>query len=316
MQAKNRKQLKEIAKLRRAHRNLNLNEILIEEELPLPDDSASMGESQQEDTKAVIYVYTDNGHPQMEDIIPESSKFALELADRIQHQHSSNLQQRSKRFSPAKRPGNRKKNRKQRRKTKKNRNNRTLDNRTENGIYTIEISTNRDEVEGTSTESFDQEDPFAVSPSSKKKKRTKNQGKNKQRGNKQQTSRKDYEKETLKVNVQTSIEDHVDFERISCRREDFYIDFEKVGWGDWILYPKRYNAYRCVGECSTVARGDASITNHAYMQSFIATHRLGSVPQPCCVPTRLKSMSIMYHEDGVVKQRDHEEMVVEECGCR
>nr|NP_001072000.1 transforming growth factor beta superfamily signaling ligand precursor [Ciona intestinalis]BAE06590.1 transforming growth factor beta superfamily signaling ligand [Ciona intestinalis] len=102
-----------------------------------------------------------------------------------------------------------------------------------------------------------------------------------------------------------------------CRKVSFEIDFEKIGWGSWIVYPKKYNAYRCEGQCRTPMRSDSKPTNHAYMQSIIATKRPDlHIPQPCCVPTKLKPLSILYYEDGEVKQRDHEDMVVDECGCR
>ncbi|CAK8686214.1 unnamed protein product [Clavelina lepadiformis] len=103
-----------------------------------------------------------------------------------------------------------------------------------------------------------------------------------------------------------------------CRRVDFEIDFEAIGWGDWIVYPKRYNAFRCEGQCKhPVSQEQGRPSNHAYMQSLLSSHdpTLG-IPQPCCVPTALKSLSILYYEDGYVKQRDHEDMTVAECGCR
>ncbi|KAG7279495.1 hypothetical protein CRUP_035881 [Coryphaenoides rupestris] len=71
-----------------------------------------------------------------------------------------------------------------------------------------------------------------------------------------------------------------------CRRVDMWVDFEQIGWDEWIVHPKRYNAYRCEGECPTPLDESFQPTNHAYMQS-----------------------------DDVVL-RHHEDMIVEECGCR
>ena len=41
-----------------------------------------------------------------------------------------------------------------------------------------------------------------------------------------------------------------------CCLYDLMIDFEKVGW-EFVIAPKRYNAYICSGECTTgqVIRG-------------------------------------------------------------
>lgn len=55
-------------------------------------------------------------------------------------------------------------------------------------------------------------------------------------------------------------------QRPLCRRVDMWVDFEHIGWDEWIVYPKRYNAYRCEGECPTPLDESFQPTNHAYMQ--------------------------------------------------
>lgn len=51
-----------------------------------------------------------------------------------------------------------------------------------------------------------------------------------------------------------------------CRRVDMWVDFEQIGWDEWIVHPKRYNAFRCEGQCPTPLDETFSPTNHAYMQ--------------------------------------------------
>lgn len=51
-----------------------------------------------------------------------------------------------------------------------------------------------------------------------------------------------------------------------CRRVDMWVDFDHIGWDEWIVHPKRYNAYRCEGECPTPLDESFLPTNHAYMQ--------------------------------------------------
>lgn len=51
-----------------------------------------------------------------------------------------------------------------------------------------------------------------------------------------------------------------------CRRVDMWVDFDQIGWDQWIVHPKRYNAYRCEGECPSPLDESFKPTNHAYMQ--------------------------------------------------
>lgn len=55
-------------------------------------------------------------------------------------------------------------------------------------------------------------------------------------------------------------------EKSLCRRVDLHVDFNQIGWGSWIIFPKRYNAYRCEGTCPSPLGEDLNPTNHAYMQ--------------------------------------------------
>ena len=100
-----------------------------------------------------------------------------------------------------------------------------------------------------------------------------------------------------------------------CKRYDFMIDFDAVGWGDHVIYPKRFNAYHCQGRCPSPIEESYNPTNHAILQS-IARLSNKHIPSPCCIPTKLRPVSMLYYENREIVLRHHEDMVAENCGCR
>ncbi|TWW81944.1 nodal-related 2 [Takifugu flavidus] len=101
-----------------------------------------------------------------------------------------------------------------------------------------------------------------------------------------------------------------------CRRVDLRVDFNKIGWGSWIIFPKKYNAYRCEGSCPGPLGEDLNPTNHAYMQSLLKHYHPERVTSPCCAPTKMSPLSMLYYENGEMLLRHHEDMIVDECGCQ
>ncbi|KAK5850975.1 hypothetical protein PBY51_001803 [Eleginops maclovinus] len=105
-------------------------------------------------------------------------------------------------------------------------------------------------------------------------------------------------------------------EKSLCRRVEMHVDFNQIGWGSWIVFPKRYNAYRCEGPCPGPLGEHLNPTNHAYMQSLLKHYHPDRVGSPCCAPTKMSPLSMLYYENGEMLLRHHEEMIVDECGCQ
>ncbi|XP_040271842.1 nodal homolog 2-A-like [Bufo bufo] len=100
-----------------------------------------------------------------------------------------------------------------------------------------------------------------------------------------------------------------------CRRVDMIVDFEKIGWGDQIIYPKKVNAYRCEGACPTPLSEIFNPTNHAYFKSLLKLYNPDTVGCSSCIPVKMSPLSMLIYEGGKVVLKHHEDMSVEECGC-
>ncbi|XP_042866558.1 bone morphogenetic protein 2-like isoform X2 [Penaeus japonicus] len=102
-----------------------------------------------------------------------------------------------------------------------------------------------------------------------------------------------------------------------CKRHNMFVDFRKVGWDDWIVAPSGYDAYFCMGDCPFPLNDHMNATNHAVVQTLVNSRYPDRVPKACCVPTELSPISMLYLDDDerfVLK--NHQDMVVEACGCR
>ncbi|KAM9313290.1 nodal homolog 2-A-like [Gastrophryne carolinensis] len=100
-----------------------------------------------------------------------------------------------------------------------------------------------------------------------------------------------------------------------CRRVDMIVDFEKLGWGEVVIYPKKFNAYRCEGACPIPLSETFKPTNHAYLTSLMKLYNSEKVECSSCVPVKTRPLSMLMYEDGDVVMKHHEDMIVEECGC-
>lgn len=100
-----------------------------------------------------------------------------------------------------------------------------------------------------------------------------------------------------------------------CRIIPLSINFDELGWSNWIIAPQKYLANYCAGDCSFPIGEIQDPTNHAIIQSIYHGARL-NVPRSCCAPRKLESMPILYQVDGGVLMKVYDDMVVKSCGCQ
>lgn len=102
-----------------------------------------------------------------------------------------------------------------------------------------------------------------------------------------------------------------------CQRRPLFVDFQDVGWSDWIVAPQGYEAYYCQGDCPFPLADHLNSTNHAIVQTLVNSVNPASVPKACCVPTQLSSISMLYLDDlNNLVLKYYQEMSVVACGCR
>ncbi|KAJ8975828.1 hypothetical protein NQ317_003864 [Molorchus minor] len=104
--------------------------------------------------------------------------------------------------------------------------------------------------------------------------------------------------------------------RRSCTIEALYISFKDLKWQDWIIAPEGYAAYYCVGECNFPLNAHMNATNHAIVQTLVHLMNPWRFPKPCCAPTKLNPISVLYFlDDQNVVLKKYKKMVVKSCGC-
>ncbi|XP_010880161.1 bone morphogenetic protein 7-like [Esox lucius] len=101
-----------------------------------------------------------------------------------------------------------------------------------------------------------------------------------------------------------------------CKKHELYVSFRDLGWQDWIIAPEGYAAYYCQGECAFPLNSYMNATNHAIVQTLVHFINPETVPKPCCAPTQLHGISVLYFDDSSnVILKKYRNMVVRACGC-
>ena len=101
-----------------------------------------------------------------------------------------------------------------------------------------------------------------------------------------------------------------------CARYSMFVDFKVIGWEEWIIAPRGYDAHLCYGECSLPFVKESNSSNHVTTQSLTNKVKSDIVPPPCCVPTEFAPITMIYKEGNTSILKIYEDMIVTSCGCR
>lgn len=100
-----------------------------------------------------------------------------------------------------------------------------------------------------------------------------------------------------------------------CHFEPMEINFHQIGYVK-AINPRRYAAGKCVGTCEFPFAG-MDTTRHAIFQGLMNLKSPNQHSKPCCVPTKLGPISMLYEEEKIITfDIEYEGMKVLECGCR
>ncbi|XP_056447679.1 bone morphogenetic protein 3 [Gadus chalcogrammus] len=104
----------------------------------------------------------------------------------------------------------------------------------------------------------------------------------------------------------------------NCARRYLKVDFADIGWSEWIISPKSFDAYFCSGSCQFPMPKGLKPSNHATIQSIVrAVGVVPGIPEPCCVPEKMSPLSILFFDqDKNVVLKVYPNMTVDSCACR
>ncbi|OAF71736.1 Activator of meiotic APC/C protein 1 [Intoshia linei] len=101
-----------------------------------------------------------------------------------------------------------------------------------------------------------------------------------------------------------------------CELHYINVNFYEIGW-HWIVDPPSYQSNYCQGMCNYPLPQKTNNSNHAMVQVLQHALRPNLIPAPCCVPTKLKPIDILYMDPYYrVMLKRFDEMIVTKCGCQ
>jgi len=102
-----------------------------------------------------------------------------------------------------------------------------------------------------------------------------------------------------------------------CRLRTLYIDFNDIGWGDFILAPLGFPANYCDGVCSFPLDVSFNPSNHATVQTLVHLIDKNKTSEALCAPISMGTpLTFLLLADNRVIIKKFSEMTVIKCGCQ
>ncbi|XP_028825582.1 growth/differentiation factor 10 [Denticeps clupeoides] len=103
-----------------------------------------------------------------------------------------------------------------------------------------------------------------------------------------------------------------------CARRYLRVDFADIGWSEWVLAPKAFDAFYCAGACGFPIPKVVRPSNHATIQSIVkAVGIVPGIPEPCCVPDKMSALPVLFLDTSKsIVLKVYPNMSVDTCACR
>lgn len=102
-----------------------------------------------------------------------------------------------------------------------------------------------------------------------------------------------------------------------CGLKPLEVHLREVGWGKTVISPVTYQANYCHGSCTFPLSQAENPSNHATVLSILKRKQTIDLPEPCCVPKKMDSLTLLFFDsDGSVVLKTYPQMSVKSCGCR
>lgn len=107
-------------------------------------------------------------------------------------------------------------------------------------------------------------------------------------------------------------------DELICQKRRMVVSFEEIGWGDWIISPKTFDASFCSGDCPHPLKKKLQSSNHATIQGLVQSLGLRKgIPGLCCVPEVLLPISLLYYDENKnIVLKSYPNMSIQSCSCR